>query len=437
MKRSKLTLFIGTIVLSVVVAIPSLTACAAGLSRSAKVLHEYTLPPYSLANWGYTAAELAAAAPYMLTDRPVIGSGLQHLVGNYFLSVTDRGPSSKPVDNRFFPLPSFTPTIVFFKAVRDEIIPEAYLPIVVSASGPGVTGIPNSATEDSTPYFPPTPSIPLPFNPNGLDVEDIHLLPQGKFLLVEEYSPSVVVVSLSGVVLKRYIPASKTLPGAAYPVSSTLPPILNKVRANRGFESIAVSPDGRTAYTLTQSPLGPTKNTPYLNSRVLRLLRLDVADPLNIQVTGQFIVLMSLVSDYPAGNTPDVLKVSSAAWVSHDKLLLVERTDEAGKGGARLILVDLNSATDISQMPEANTLVLEDVNTDLSALGITPAVSSTVLDFNAELPEITDYKLEGLSILNANDVAISNDNDSGVTMDPDAKSRMWIIRLQKRLPLCW
>ena len=45
MKRSKLTLFIGTIVLSVVVAIPSLTACAAGLSRSAKVLHEYTLPP--------------------------------------------------------------------------------------------------------------------------------------------------------------------------------------------------------------------------------------------------------------------------------------------------------------------------------------------------------------------------------------------------------
>jgi hypothetical protein len=167
------------------------------------------------------------------------------------------------------------------------------------------------------------------------------------------------------------------------------------------------------------------------------MLRLDVSNPLNIQVTGQFIALMSPASEYPAGNTPDVLKVSSAAWVSHNKLLLLERTDEAGKGGAKLILVDLNHATDISQMPVANTLVLEDVNTDLSALGITPAVSSTVLYFNEELPEITDYKLEGLSILNANEVAISNDNDFGVTMDPEASSRMWIVRLKERLPLCW
>ena len=225
MNKPKLTRFIGAIALGVLVAVPGTATCTAGPGRSAKVLRDYTLAPYSLANGGYTAEELAAAEPYMLTDRPAIGSGLQHLVGNYFLSVTDRGPSSKPATKRFFPLPNFTPTIVLFKAVRDEIIPEAYLPIVVSESGPGVTGIPNSATEDSTPYFPP--STLLPFNPNGLDIEDIHLLPQGPFLLVEEYSPSVVVVSRSGVVLKRYIPASKTLPGAAYPVSSTLPPILN------------------------------------------------------------------------------------------------------------------------------------------------------------------------------------------------------------------
>jgi hypothetical protein len=58
-----------------------------------------------------------------------------------------------------------------------------------------------------------------------------------------------------------------------------------------------------------------------------------------------------------------------------------------------------------------------------------------VLYFNEELPELTDYKLEGLSILNANEVAISNDNDFGVTMNPKAKSRMWIIHLKDRLPL--
>ena len=413
----------------------SISTCAFAGGRTAKVLHEYTLPPYSLANWGYTAEELAAAEPYMLTDHPSVGSGLQRLSGNHFLSVTDRGPSSKPADKRFFPIPSFTPTIVLFQAVGDEIIPEGYLPLVVSKGGPGVTGIPNNKTNDSVPYFPP--STLLPYNPNGLDIEDIHLLPQGKFLLVDEYSPSVVVADLDGVVLKRYIPASKTLPGAAYPVSSTLPPIFDQVRANRGMESIAVSPDGLTGYAIMQSPLGPTSgSSPYKNSRVVRMLRLNVADPLDIRVTGQFIVLMSLATAYPPGNTPDVLKISSAAWISTDKLLMIERTDEAGKGGAKLILVDLKNATDISALPAASTLLLENVNTDLAALGITPAATSVVLDFNAEVPEITDYKLEGLSILNANDVAISNDNDFGVTMDPEAKSKMWIIRLKDQLQLC-
>jgi hypothetical protein len=306
---------------------------------------------------------------------------------------------------------------------------------VVSPGGPAVTGIPNNKTNDSIPYLPP--ATVLPFNPNGLDIEDIRFLPQGKFLLVEEYSPSVVVVDLGGAVLKRYIPSSKTLPGAGYPVSSILPPILDQVRANRGLESIAVSPDGMTAYAIMQSPLGPTSgSSPYKNSRVLRLIRLDVRNPLDIKVTGHFIVLMSPAADYPAGNTPDVLKVSAAAWVSHDKLLLIERTDEAGKGGAKLILVDSRNATDISTMPVADTLDLENVNTDLAALGITPAVSSVALDFNVEIPEITDYKLEGLSILNANQVAISNDSDFGVTLNPEANSKMWIIRLKDQLPLC-
>lgn len=429
----------GAALVGALVMVQFATTQAAGVGRSAKILHEFTLPPYSLANWGYTAEELAAAEPYTLTDRPAIGSGLQRLGGHYFLSVTDRGPSSKPADKRFFPLPSFTPTIVLFKAVGDEIIPEAYLPLVVSASGPGVTGIPNNKTNDSVPYLPPAPPTPdatlLNYNPNGLDIEDIRLLPQGLFLMVEEYSPSVVVADLSGVVLKRYIPSSKTLPGAAYPVSATLPPILDQVRANRGMESIAVSPDGRTAYAIMQSPLGPTKNAAYLNSRVVRLLRLDVSDPLNMQVTGHFVLLLSPVSYYPPGNTPDVLKISSADWVAPDRLLMIERTDEAGKGGARLILVDLRNATDISAMPVANTLVPEDVNTDLAALGITPAATESVLYFNGELPEIMDYKLEGLSILNPNEVAISNDNDFGVTLDPEAKSQMWIIRLKNQLPL--
>jgi len=126
--------------------------------------------------------------------------------------------------------------------------------------------------------------------------------------------------------------------------------------------------------------------------------------------------------------------VSAAAWVNDDKLLLLERSDEVNIGGAKLILADLASATDVSGLPQAQTLALEDSSLVLSTLGITPAATSVVYE-NGETPEITDFKLEGLSILNSNDVAISNDNDFGigdnVTGNP---SRMWIIRLRDRLP---
>ena len=193
---------------------------------------------------------------------------------------------------------------------------------LVGQSGAGVTGIPNSATEDSSPFL--DPNTPLPFNPSGMDIEDVHLLPDGRFILVEEYSPSVVIAGADGEVLARFTPASKTLPGADYPIRNTLPDVLASRRANRGFESIAVSPDGRTGYTVTQSPLGSTSaGSPYRDSRVVRVLRLDLTDPLNLQVTGQFAVLMSAAADYPVGNAQRDLKISSAAWVGNDVLLLL------------------------------------------------------------------------------------------------------------------
>ena len=235
--------------------------------------------------------------------------------------------------------------------------------------------------------------------------------------------------------MKRYTPQGKALAGSAYTVSDTLPAILAQRRANRGFESIAVADDGRTAYTLTQSPLGPTGATaPTRNSRILRVLRLDISDPLNLQVTGQFLVRMSDAATYPAGNRPQDLKVSSAAWVSENKLLLLERSDEIGIGGAKLVLVDLEGATDISALPIAATLTPENVNTDLAALHINVA-TSTVVYANGETPEITDFKLEGLAILNKNTVAITNDNDFSLGVPAPVSSKLWVIRLSDSLDL--
>ena len=409
-------------------------------AQSAKIIRQYQLPPLSYVDLGYTQQQVDQAFINGLafTERPGIASGLERLDGNHFLSVTDRGPNFTVAAGRVFPLPQFTPSILLLKTVADGIQVKWVMPIVANDAGDPVTGIPNSATEDSVPLA-NAAGAPLAYNSNGMDVEDIHTLPGGGYIVVEEYSPSVVIVDADGKVTRRYTPHGKTLPGASYPVRDTLPAILSQRRANRGFEGVSVSPDGTTAYTVMQSPLGPTgAGAPTRDSRVVRLIRMDITDPLNMQVTGQFIVKMSPFATYPAGNTQRALKISAITWVNENKFLFLERSDEllngVNIGGAKLVLVDIASATDIHGTAVADTLTPEAVTTDLAALGITPA-SSTVVYSNEQTPEITDFKLEGLAILAPNQVAISNDNDFGIGDFPGAVSKLWVIRLEDNLPV--
>jgi hypothetical protein len=405
--------------------------------RGAKILNHYALPPFSLSNLGYTAEELAVAQANGLTsiDLPAPGSGLQRLGGNYFVGVSDRGPAvarTTPSAGRVFPLPSYTPTIFFLQAHGGEIELDAFIPIVADDAGTPVTGISNSATDDAFPFASPGATVPLPFNENGLDIEDLHMFENGEFIMVDEYSPSVVLLDEGGKVMKRYTPEGKTLSGATYPVSDRLPGILAQRRANRGFEAVAVTDDENTAYVIMQSPLGSTgAGTPTRNSRVLRILRLDLANRLEVQVTGQFLMLMRPASEYPAGNRPQDLKLSAAVCVRDEQLLVLERSDEPGIGAAKLVLVNLVGATDVSNLPEAQTLLLEDSSLDLSTLGIVTAQSTVVFD-NKETPELTDFKLEGLSIVNRNKVVVSNDNDFGLT--GPIPFQIWEIRLKDQLP---
>ena len=438
-----------TTILGATLALLGFTLIAPALAesdRAAKRLHEYTLVPTGLEALGYTTAEIDEAEARGLTfrDLPSIGSGLQHLHGNHYLGVTDRGASytvtvttdTGSVTKRIFPLPQFTPTIVFYRATHDDLTLEAALPLV-GASGAGVTGIPNSKTEDSVPFL-NLDSAQIPFNPSGMDIEDVHTLPSGGFILVEEYSPSVVIADENGVVLRRYTPVSKTLSGADYPVSNTLPDVLTNRRGNRGFESMAVSPDGRTAYTLTQSPMGSTAvGSPSRDSRVVRVLRMDVSDPLNLEVTGQFAVYLSRASDYPVGNAQRDLKISAAAWVARDVLLLLEVNDAAGIGGLRLLLVDLRRASNFHGRPVAETLDLEDVTKGPIYLGLRPAITSVVYQqFETDLVHLLPSgKLEGLSILNDHEVAISNDNDFGIGDVPGTPSTLTVLHLRDPLPL--
>jgi len=319
---------------------------------------------------------------------------------------------------------------VLFRAINDQIVPDAVLPLV-NDLGQGVTGIPNSASADTTPFLTPTDVVPLPFNPGGMDIEDIHTLPGGGFILVEEYAPSVVIAGADGHVLRRYTPAGKTLPGANYTVSDTLPAVFNQRRANRGFEGLAVSDDGLTAYIMTQSPMGSTSSgSPYRDSSLIRVLRLNIGNPLNLQLTGEFLFKMLPATDFPNNAARD-LKISASAWVSPDRLLITEGTDKIGFGGHKVVLLDLTAATDVLALADASTLplVYEKVTTDFAALGITLGATSVVADLINNVPEILERKLEGMTILNANEIVISSDNDFGIGDVLGAQTKVYTIRL--------
>ena len=406
-------------------------------SRGAKILHHYILPSFSLENIGVSSAELSTALANGLPhgDLPALGSGLQRLGGNYYLGVTDRGATisrTTPSPGRVFLIPNYTPTIVFFRAVGGEIEPDAYIPITVDDAGTPATGVSNTSADDAAVFDSPGSTTALPFNPNGLDVEDVYMFREGHFAVVDEYSPSLAILSAQGKVLIRYTPVGKTLAGSSYPVSDRLPAILNQRRNNRGFESLAVSKDERTAYVMTQSSLGPTSSgSATRNSRVVRVLRLDISNPLDAQVTGQFVLRISPASEFKAGNRQQDLKISAAVSLNENQLLIIERSDEVGIGGAKLVLADLREATDVSGMAIAQTLALEDSALDLSSVGIVPAATRVVFR-NEECPELTDFKLEGLAVLNRNEVAISNDNDFG--LEGPTAFQTWVIRLGEQLP---
>ena len=146
---------------------------------------------------------------------------------------------------------------------------------------------------------------------------------------------------------------------------------------------------------------------------------------------------MSPASDYPAGNAQRDLKISSAAWVTRDVLLLLELNDVVDIGGVRLVLVDLRGASNFHGSPVADTLDLEDVSKGPASLGLVPATSTVVYQqFRTDAVRLLPSgKLEGLSILNPNRVAISNDNDFGIGDVPGTRSTVTVLRLSQRLPL--
>jgi len=359
-----------------------------------------------------------------------------------FWMVTDRGPNGQVrVDGknrRTFWVPEFNPAILRVKTAGDSIQILQTIPIV-GRSGKPVTGMPNLKDADETPYD-YTAKKEFGFNVNGLDTEGLVRTKNGEFWLVDEYSPSLLRVDGSGKIIKRFVPAGIDLPGADYPVEATLPAVLGKRKINRGFEGLAMSSDEKSLYLILQSPLGiPDRKT----GEESRNTRVFVFDRETERVNAEYVYRFEEATTFdprPRMN-PDEMKLSAAVYLNPTTLLVLERTDWV----AKLYTVDMGRATNIlkSKWDDPATAPSLESLADPASADIRALPKTLVLDISRfkDMPE----KIEGVTVIDRNTIAISNDNDfdseeskydeQGNNVGKGKRSHLFIIALDKPLPL--
>jgi len=445
--------------------------CANAQSWKGEGIHE-------LGNFGLSAfldehLELAGVVDHGI-KLGGIGSDLWRSPGDgpgIYWMITDRGPNGE--DPRTFPVPEFTPFILKVKALNGTIEILQAIPITGfnGQTAHGVTGIANLKNTTSPPALNEpfyncfgvfnavtNPNgLELTPNPHGIDTEGLVRTNDGTFWVVDEYGPSLLKIDAQGKVLKRFLPdslADYLAPITGYSVDDSplsFPKIFGeRRRLNRGFEGIALTPDGKTLYLALQSPfLTPTGNTGR-DTRNTRIIAFDIQKE---EVVGEYVYVFQPFAEFDVANQPTPrfdpnrardMKLSSLAMLDQHRMLVLERTDFI----AKVYLVDVRKATNILGVgnwdnPSATTAQSLEAVTDFEAAGIVPLPKEFVVTLDSTVPVHgmqIPQKLEGLAVIDGQTIAVANDNDFGIGSfnkvgnsctlnDTGRKSQIIVIRL--------
>jgi hypothetical protein len=366
-------------VIAVVIAVLGVAAFLLVRDRPT-VEHVSTLPDLELASFqnGHLPKSIEDDRGVLLGG---LGSGLFSVGNNEYWTITDRGPNGEPADDvRSFIVPEFTPTLVKVRLDGGSAKVLASLPLVTPDGDP-VTGLPPFVAKDDPKAVLPNgkPSAKLS-NPNGLDTEGVVLTSDG-FWVVDEYGPSIARVDKDGHVTARYVPkgTEKRFEGADYKIVGALPKDLAGRAPNRGFEDVALLPDGTTIIAALQSPLAGKEK-----SLTTKLVQFDTT-------AGKVEEVYDYTFDEPETFTEDGdeakakdLKISALTVTAAGDLLVEERTDHE----SRFYRVDLGEDTDLSGDDKHLFVNLEGID------GV-------------------PGKIEGAALISPKTLVVSTDNDFG------------------------
>ncbi len=339
--------------------------------------------------------------------------------------MSDRGPnadgpnisvSGRTLASKVFPAPSFAPSFGVLRIAGGKAELISVTPMI-NESGVRLTGMalpperPGASGEAGL-----NESLALlPFDALGLDPEGIVFdKAANKLWISDEYGPFIVRVdATSGRIDKRVGP---NVAGTSAD-SPWLPAVLNLRRANRGMEGLAMDAAGKL-HGVLQSPIATSVTledgtTKVATQSTARFVRWVVVDP--VSATSKTYAYPLSKADWRSGDTGQA-KMGDLTFIGGNKFVGIEQgLNAAGNLVNKLMLIEIPAnATDISafnQDLEASSEIgraLRDANFST----VVPLKRSVLLDLNAAgwMAE----KAEGLTLIDDQTLALTNDNDFGV-----------------------
>jgi hypothetical protein len=352
---------------------------------------------------------------------------------NTFWAVGDRGPNmtcaegkpllgnapaaecAKRVNGRIYPTPDYTPSI--YRISLDRAAGSFKLletiPLRKAKSGANVSGLLNPQTIATKDSGVDLQGRDLPDNADNIDLEAIVRLTDGSFWVADEMGPSIAHVSRDGRIIKRFVPAdaAKDYAGAEAEIVATLPAILSKRQGNRGFESIAISPDETHLYFIMQNPLANPDAKTFQSARNSRLFKMERATG---RLVGEYVYQLENPSSFgfdPTTRQSDP-RISELMAIGADKLIVLERTEKTTK----LFEINLAGATNILGSQWDNVATSPSLEQLPDAPGVTPLAKTLRFDTFRDAKDAPE-KIEGLAILEDGSLMLINDNDFGIRGD--------------------
>lgn len=241
----------------------------------------------------------------------------------------------------------------------------------------------------------------------GIDAEGIVVDKNGYFWICEEGGPTIWKLDQNGMVIKRFTPYANL--AGAQPQDVQIDSVFKYRKNNRGFENIAIAPNGKI-YALIQSPLLFPTTAVGEASRMHRMLEID-------PVTNATRVLV-YVNDGIIGTGSNQIrlkdwKLGDMTAINDSTFLVMEAALRGTTDIKRVYKINITGATAVNS-GLYGTSTLEGLDSaGLVANNIVPVKKTLFMDLLANgWPSALD-KAEGVTIINDSTVAFCNDNDYG------------------------